>query len=105
MRKGHRAGMSTFRAGLIALVVLAVLTYFGFSKANPFANPFELKAAFDDAANVQPNSPVRIAGVEVGKVKKVEPLTSGTGRSEEHTSELQSHSDLVCRLLLEKKKN
>src|SRR5437773_6830605 len=26
-------------------------------------------------------------------------------RSEEHTSELQSHHDLVCRLLLEKKKN
>src|SRR5947207_3417525 len=43
------------------------------------------------------------------------PLLSGQGetergtkiqryRSEEHTSELQSHSDLVCRLLLEKKK-
>src|SRR5215211_8769855 len=29
---------------------------------------------------------------------------SCTSRSEEHTSELQSHSDLVCRLLLEKKK-
>src|SRR5260221_5304389 len=29
----------------------------------------------------------------------------GKQRSEEHTSELQSHSDLVCRLLLEKKKN
>src|SRR5947207_15058361 len=29
----------------------------------------------------------------------------GIVRSEEHTSELQSHSDLVCRLLLEKKKN
>src|SRR5437667_7694586 len=28
-----------------------------------------------------------------------------TDRSEEHTSELQSHHDLVCRLLLEKKKN
>src|SRR5260221_5246800 len=27
-----------------------------------------------------------------------------TDRSEEHTSELQSHSDIVCRLLLEKKK-
>src|SRR5437667_408438 len=27
-----------------------------------------------------------------------------TARSEEHTSELQSHHDLVCRLLLEKKK-
>src|SRR5437773_7523650 len=29
---------------------------------------------------------------------------SRTHRSEEHTSELQSHHDLVCRLLLEKKK-
>src|SRR5438067_6243644 len=29
---------------------------------------------------------------------------SGSGRSEEHTSELQSRFDLVCRLLLEKKK-
>src|SRR5260221_10423010 len=32
------------------------------------------------------------------------PGGSGKTRSEEHTSELQSHSDLVCRLLLEKKK-
>src|SRR5206468_12678509 len=33
------------------------------------------------------------------------PSTGGSGiRSEEHTSELQSRSDLVCRLLLEKKK-
>src|SRR5476649_3032914 len=30
--------------------------------------------------------------------------TQAAMRSEEHTSELQSHSDLVCRLLLEKKK-
>src|SRR5437588_5798367 len=34
-----------------------------------------------------------------------ERLLDRRGRSEEHTSELQSHSDLVCRLLLEKKKN
>src|SRR5260221_14793017 len=32
-------------------------------------------------------------------------LSDSRPRSEEHTSELQSHSDLVCRLLLEKKKN
>src|SRR2546427_489117 len=32
-------------------------------------------------------------------------LSVGLGRSEEHTSELQSQSNLVCRLLLEKKKN
>src|SRR5258708_30011223 len=33
------------------------------------------------------------------------PLGSKTDRSEEHTSELQSPDHLVCRLLLEKKKN
>src|SRR5436190_4703755 len=33
-----------------------------------------------------------------------EHILAGFLRSEEHTSELQSHSDLVCRLLLEKKK-
>src|SRR2546421_1385423 len=33
-----------------------------------------------------------------------EPVTDVRVRSEEHTSELQSRSDLVCRLLLEKKK-
>src|SRR5438034_3444947 len=38
----------------------------------------------------------RRGGVDVEQVP--------VGRSEEHTSELQSHSDLVCRLLLEKKK-
>src|SRR2546427_4553299 len=32
-------------------------------------------------------------------------VVEGSQRSEEHTSELQSQSNLVCRLLLEKKKN
>src|SRR5260221_1865342 len=32
-------------------------------------------------------------------------MLGGSNRSEEHTSELQSHSDIVCRLLLEKKKH
>src|SRR5256886_9272340 len=35
----------------------------------------------------------------------VRPYLVATFRSEEHTSELQSQSNLVCRLLLEKKKN
>src|SRR2546427_3953335 len=34
----------------------------------------------------------------------IESFTDGATRSEEHTSELQSQSNLVCRLLLEKKK-
>src|SRR2546430_5966568 len=34
----------------------------------------------------------------------IDPVGGGKKRSEEHTSELQSQSNLVCRLLLEKKK-
>src|SRR5437773_6787520 len=37
-------------------------------------------------------------------VVEAERLHGNVPRSEEHTSELQSHHDLVCRLLLEKKK-
>src|SRR2546430_3358581 len=44
-------------------------------------------------------------GVSVNLVRAVEYAKSAGARSEEHTSELQSQSNLVCRLLLEKKKN
>src|SRR5438874_10592789 len=42
----------------------------------------------------------------LGKRSRMRPTTSASAsaRSEEHTSELQSRRDLVCRLLLEKKK-
>src|SRR5260370_30668649 len=38
------------------------------------------------------------------RVPEVSPILANRRRSEEHTSELQSHLNLVCRLLLEKKK-
>src|SRR5919107_1920413 len=72
-------GMPAFRAGLIALVIVLVATYFGFTKANPFASPYKLEAVFDTVNNLKPRSPVRVAGVEVGKVTKVEPITEGDG--------------------------
>jgi phospholipid/cholesterol/gamma-HCH transport system substrate-binding protein len=75
-------GMSPFRAGVLALVLVGLFTYFGFTKANPFANPYEFKAVFNDVNNLKPKSPVRIAGVEVGKVLKVEPVTDGKGAAE-----------------------
>src|SRR5947207_11483410 len=45
-----------------------------------------------------------IAGRDVGRERPQGVERRLAARSEEHTSELQSHSDLVCRLLLEKKK-
>jgi phospholipid/cholesterol/gamma-HCH transport system substrate-binding protein len=69
--------VSPFKAGVLAITTLVLLTYFGFTKANPFANPYELKAMFRDVQNLKTRSPVRIAGVEVGKVTKVEPKDGG----------------------------
>jgi phospholipid/cholesterol/gamma-HCH transport system substrate-binding protein len=69
--------MSAFRAGVLTLVVIAVATYFGFTKANPFADPFELKAVVRDAQNLKSRAPVRIAGVDVGKVTKIEAAEDG----------------------------
>src|SRR2546427_2398962 len=46
----------------------------------------------------------RVIAVEIG-VGDERQIAVGGHRSEEHTSELQSQSNLVCRLLLEKKKN
>src|SRR5260221_9877878 len=45
--------------------------------------------------------PVRSAAMKLNQYLLPHSIAA---RSEEHTSELQSHSDLVCRLLLEKKK-
>jgi virulence factor Mce-like protein len=69
--------MSTFKAGVLAITTLLLLVYFGFSKSNPFANPYELHAMFRDVQSLKPKSPVRIAGVEVGKVTKIEPKGAG----------------------------
>jgi phospholipid/cholesterol/gamma-HCH transport system substrate-binding protein len=72
--------MTNFRAGLLAIVVLALGAYLGFTKTNPFANPFEFEAVFNDVNNLKPKSPVRIAGVEVGRVKAVEPVDGEQSR-------------------------
>src|SRR5438132_2732218 len=48
-------------------------------------------------------TPERYAALKSGTIA-ASMLSAPASRSEEHTSELQSHSDLVCRLLLEKKK-
>src|SRR5438067_9073274 len=53
----------------------------------------------------QPNPPARILDALIaGEIDVAVVWGPLAGRSEEHTSELQSRFDLVCRLLLEKKK-
>ncbi len=87
-RDPRSRGMSAVKAGLIALVVIAVFSYFGFTKTNPFADPYQVQALFENADNVTAKAPVRIAGVEVGKVTKVQPL-EGTEAGARVTMEVE----------------
>ena len=59
------------RIGAIALVVLAAACYVGFTKSIPFRHHYTIKAVFKTANNIRRASPVRIAGVEVGRVTSV----------------------------------
>lgn len=61
-------GMPPLRAGLIALALLALATYFVFTKAVPFRHHYEIRAVVENANLLAPRSPVRIAGFDVGTV-------------------------------------
>ncbi|MGZ4268750.1 MAG: MlaD family protein [Solirubrobacteraceae bacterium] len=68
-----RMGASPLKVGAIVLAVLIALTYLGFTKHIPFTHDFRVKAVFTSAIEIRKNSPVRIAGVNVGKVVSVDP--------------------------------
>src|SRR5262249_19572077 len=46
--------------------------FFGFTKHVPFTHGFRVKAVFQSSNSIRKNSPVRIAGVNVGKVTAIE---------------------------------
>ena len=67
-----RSGANPFVVGLVVLIVICVGVFFGFTKHMPFTQGFRVKAVFQSSNSIRKNSPVRIAGVNVGKVVKVE---------------------------------
>ena len=70
----RRRTPNNFRWGAVALAIVLIATYLGFTKDIPFTTPYQLNAVFESANSIKPGSPVRIAGVNVGKVASVEPL-------------------------------
>ena len=67
-----RSGASPFVVGLVVLIVACVGVFFGFTKHVPFTHGFRVKAVFESSNSIRKNSPVRIAGVNVGKVTSIE---------------------------------
>ena len=73
----NRRGRSPVFIGIVALVVAVLLVFFGFTKTIPFKPHYEIEAVFENANQIKAGAPVRIAGVEVGKVQGVEALEPG----------------------------
>jgi phospholipid/cholesterol/gamma-HCH transport system substrate-binding protein len=72
--------LSNLAIGAIAIVLTVVGFYLAFAKSIPFTgHGYEVKAVFKDAQNIRTKSPVRISGVDIGKVTNVEHLTDENG--------------------------
>ncbi|MEA2208879.1 MAG: phospholipid/cholesterol/gamma-HCH transport system substrate-binding protein, partial [Solirubrobacteraceae bacterium] len=87
------------RFAILFLLLIAVGIYFGFTKAIPFKHGYRLNAQFASAVNIKPKSPVRIAGVDVGKVTGIQ----RQGRAALVKMEIQSnglpiHSDATVKV-------
>jgi len=66
--RAFRQGMSPVRAGLIAVILIVLGSWFAYTKDIPFTQTYQVQAVFKNSNLVAPRSPVRIAGIEVGKV-------------------------------------
>jgi phospholipid/cholesterol/gamma-HCH transport system substrate-binding protein len=77
IRRGRRGGLRPLTAGLLGFAVLAIGLYFGFTKEVPFRHHYTISAVFPSANNIRVDSPVRVAGVNVGKVTKVAHVEDG----------------------------
>src|SRR4051812_20068796 len=63
-----RARLSPFAAGILALGLIALACYFAFGGSLPWSSEYEVYAQVRSANELHSRTPVRIAGVEVGRV-------------------------------------
>jgi phospholipid/cholesterol/gamma-HCH transport system substrate-binding protein len=90
---------SPVRFAIVFLVIVAIAIYFGFTKHIPFKHGFRLNAQFASAINIKGKSPVRIAGVDVGKVTGIKRDGSTALVSMEIESRgLPLHSDATVKI-------
>ena len=85
MRAQHDKRLPSWLIGLILVIVIAIGSFLAYTKKLPWGHKYTTKAVFASAQSVRPSSPVRIAGVNVGKVTSVEPL--GSAETEEITAQ------------------
>jgi virulence factor Mce-like protein len=72
-----RRNPTPFAVGIGLIVAVLVIGYLSFTKSIPLRHHFTIHAAFKSANNIKKSSPVRIAGVNVGKVSGVHHIGGG----------------------------
>jgi phospholipid/cholesterol/gamma-HCH transport system substrate-binding protein len=72
-------GLGPLAVGLIAIGLIAAFLFYAFTKSIPFTDPgYEVRATFANAVDISQKSPIRIAGINVGRVTEVEPKGDAT---------------------------
>jgi phospholipid/cholesterol/gamma-HCH transport system substrate-binding protein len=81
MNKSRVLTWSELRVGLVVILSLAMLAftilYIGSGGGSPWARKYEVKTIMTDVSGLKPGAPVRVGGVEVGTVKKVDLAGAG----------------------------
>ncbi|MFL5782868.1 MAG: MlaD family protein [Thermoleophilaceae bacterium] len=92
--------ISPLQAGLIAIGLTAIAVYIAFGGSLPWESSYRLRAVVSSANELHSRTPVRIAGIDVGRVSEVE---RGPGRAATVTMELDDkalpiHADATLKV-------
>jgi ABC-type transporter Mla subunit MlaD len=101
-RGRHTNRLPSWLIGLIIVATLALASILAFSGLMgvrlPWSDGYEVKAVFADAQSVRRDSPVRIAGVQVGKVTGVETLAGAGDETDEAAGSTQTGAVVTMEL-------
>jgi phospholipid/cholesterol/gamma-HCH transport system substrate-binding protein len=91
-KSARRRGIHPLLISAIVIFATVFVTYYAFNQGLPFIHKFTLYALTNNSVNVRTDSPVRIAGIDVGTVSGVSP---GPGNTSKITFSLDSNGQPV----------
>ncbi|WP_354701334.1 hypothetical protein DSM112329_01647 [Paraconexibacter sp. AEG42_29] len=100
IRRGPKRRLSLNVLGLLGVLVIFGVVYFSFAKRVPFIYGYRIEAVVSNSSQLRKGSPVRVAGVDVGKVVKLSegPGTTAVLQLEFKDSALPLHQDATLRI-------
>jgi phospholipid/cholesterol/gamma-HCH transport system substrate-binding protein len=100
-KNDKQVARSNVIVGLALIAVVVFLVFEVFTGFNPISKPYKVSAVFQTSDSLRNGSPVRIAGIEIGKVTKVTAASSSGGSKVEMTlmkNGLPLHQDATMKI-------